>query len=76
MLKWTKISPTLYTTESDGFFAHVIKIGNSWKFSIDTPDQICAYVYGDRYSKNEPLRTANHAKHAAACQLMLMMEES
>lgn len=76
MISWISIGGAVYQTQCGEFFAHVFKQGNSWTFTIDTPDQVCAYVYGDRYSENEPLRTANHAKHAAACQLISMMEES
>ena len=69
MIKWTQINLELYQTEYHGFTARVVKRGHSWIYSIDTPDQVCAYVYGDRYSDNDPLWTANHAKHKTAYRL-------
>lgn len=74
MFEWKQLTPTLHMAEYQGFSALVVKRGNSWIFSIDTPDQVCAYVYGDRYGEGDPLRTVNHAKHAAACRLISMME--
>ena len=69
MIEWVQINHELYQTEYKGYTARVMKRGHSWIYSIDTPEQVCAYVYGDRYSDNDPLWTANHAKHEAAYRL-------
>ena len=69
MIKWIQINHKLYQTEYKRYTARVMKRGHSWTYSIHTPDQVCAYVYGDRYSDNDPIWTANHAKHKAAYHL-------